>query len=273
MSQFEWLAETPISIQIDQCVLEAVCYGPSPQVTPVIVLLHEGLGCVALWRDFPRRLSIATGCGVFVYSRAGYGLSDPVTLPRPLDYMTREATSVLPEVLDSIGAEKTLLLGHSDGASIAAIYPGEIADHRIRGLVLIAPHFFTEAMQLTAIAEAKVQYQNSTLKSALSKYHKNVDNAFYGWNDVWLDPEFRSWNISDSIEYWRIPVLALQGVDDQYGTIAQLDVMLHRSYCPVEIELIDDCEHSPHAQQTDITVNLISGFVGRLLEAELVSVV
>ena len=174
-------------------------------------MLHEGLGCVALWRDFPRRLAAATGFGVFAYSRAGYGQSDPVPLPRPLDYMTREARETLPELLDAIGLRRGVLLGHSDGASIAAIYAGSVEDFRVRGLVLMAPHFFTEKGGLASIAAAREAYATSDLRAKLAKYHRDVDNAFRGWNDAWLDPGFKAWNIADAIDYLRVPALGDSG--------------------------------------------------------------
>ena len=171
--------------------LEAIAYGPPPGSAPTIVMLHEGLGCVALWRDFPRKLAAATGWGVFAYSRAGYGQSDPVDLPRPLDYMSREATLSLPEVLDAVGFARGILLGHSDGASIAAIYAGDRSDARVEGLVLMAPHLFTEAPGLASIAEAKEAYATGDLRAKLARYHAHVDVAFYGWNGAWLDPKLQ----------------------------------------------------------------------------------
>ena len=166
-------------------------------------MLHEGLGCTALWRDFPRQLTEATGFGVFAFSRAGYGQSDAAELPRPLDYMTREAIDVLPQVLDAIGFERGILLGHSDGASIAAIYAGSVEDFRVRGIVLMAPHFFTEPMGLAEIAKAKIAYEQSDLRAKMAKYHKDPDNAFHGWNDAWLHPQFKQWNIAEVIDYLK----------------------------------------------------------------------
>ena len=196
-----WNTDALMRIRAGGADLEAVCIGPSPSEAPTIVMLHEGLGCVGLWRDFPDRLAEATGHGVFVYSRRGYGASQPCALPRPLDYMTREAMDVLPDVLTEIGLQRGILLGHSDGASIAAIYAGSIQDHRIRGLVLMAPHFFTEPMGLAAIAKTKEAYETGNLRAKLAAYHADVDNAFRGWNDAWLDPAFAKWNIEDVIAY------------------------------------------------------------------------
>ena len=217
-----------------------------------------------LWRDLPDRLAAATGRGVFAYSRAGYGHSDPVELPRPLDYMTREAIEVLPAVLDAIGLRHGVLLGHSDGASIITIYAGSVQDHRIRGLVLMAPHFFAEPMGLRAIAEARRAYETGKLRERLARHHRNVDAAFRGWNDAWLDPGFRAWNIEDCIDYIRVPVLAIQGKDDQYGTGAQIEALAERLQAPLETVMLDDCGHAPFIDQPGLTLDAISAFIARL---------
>src|SRR5215472_1059617 len=168
-------------LRVGDSDLEYRMIGPSPDEAPTIVMLHEGLGAAALWGDFPDRLQAATGTGVFVYSRAGYGASSPVTLPRPLDYMHREALDVLPILLDAIGFRRGLLLGHSDGASIAAIYAGGVQDHRIGAVALIAPHFVTEEMGLAAIAETRRAYETTNLREKLARWHRDVDNTFHGW--------------------------------------------------------------------------------------------
>src|ERR1700684_102785 len=206
-------------LHIGDSDLEYRLIGPMPADAPTIVMLHEGLGSAALWGDFPDRLQAATGMGVFVYSRAGYGASTSVTLPRPLDYMSREALDVLPVLLDTIGFARGVLLGHSDGASIAAIHAGGSNDHRVPGVVLIAPHFIVEEISLASIAEIRKTYETTDLRSKLARWHQNVDNAFYGWNDAWLDPDFRRWDISEYLAYIRVPVAMLQGDDDQYGTL------------------------------------------------------
>ena len=171
---------------------------------------------------------------------------------RALDYMTREAVVCLPQIIAAAGLQKIILLGHSDGASIAAIYAGSVEDHRVRGLILMAPHFFTEAMGLTSIADAKVAYENTNLAARMSKYHKNPDNTFYGWNDSWLHTDFKNWNITDVIDYIRSPVLAIQGREDQYGTTARLKLW-KPNYMPPDIELLEDFKHSPFgAARSDI---------------------
>src|SRR5471030_2667825 len=194
--------------------LEYRMIGPRPDQAPTLVLLHEGLGCVGLWGDFPEKLQAATGTGVFVYSRAGYGQSSPVKLPRPLTYMHDEAREILPRLLDAIGFQRGLLLGHSDGASIAALYAGTHQDHRVGGLVLIAPHFITEDSGIASIVEARKAYETGDLRAKLTRWHADVGNAFMGWNSAWLDPDFRKWDITEFLAYIRVPVLIVQGEDD-----------------------------------------------------------
>lgn len=244
--------------------LEGRCWGPAPDTAPTLVLLHEGLGSAGLWKDFPEKLADRTGYGVFAYSRAGYGGSDPVELPRPLDYMTREAIDVLPHVLDAIGFQRGVLLGHSDGASIAALYAGTIEDFRIRGLCLISPHFFTEPSGLAAIAEAKLQYETGELRERLARHHGDVDNAFRGWNDAWLDPRFKAWNIEEAIAYIRVPVLAIQGDRDQYGTLAQIDALRNELYSPLDAKIFIGGKHAPHLERPDETVDVVADFLATL---------
>jgi pimeloyl-ACP methyl ester carboxylesterase len=264
MTAFSWTEGARRDLIAGNKRLEATAYGPPPHEAPTIVMLHEGLGCVALWRDFPAALAAVTGCGVFAYSRAGYGGSDPVALPRPLDYMQGEARSSLPKVLDAIGLERGILLGHSDGASIAAIYAGEHNDPRIAGLVLMAPHLFTEAMGLASIAAAREAYETRDLKPKLAKYHAHVDCAFRGWNDAWLDPGFEAWNIEDYVARWRVPALVIQGVDDQYGTLAQVRAIEARSPMPVQSLVLDACRHAPQADQPEATLDAIARFIASL---------
>ncbi|HEY5380294.1 MAG TPA: alpha/beta hydrolase [Pseudolabrys sp.] len=247
--------------------LEYRMIGPRPADAPTIVMLHEGLGCVGLWGDFPDKLQKATGCGVFVYSRAGYGQSSPVKLPRPLTYMHDEARDVLPKLLDDIGLQRGLLFGHSDGASIAAIYAGTHQDHRVGGLILMAPHFFTEDMGLAAIAEAKKAYETTDLKPKLARWHKDPDNTFRGWNDAWLDPQFRQWDITEQLAYIRVPVLIVQGADDQYGTVKQIEIAERECYCPVEVALLPGAKHSLQREAPEATIEAASDFVARVLRA------
>ncbi|HEY9454020.1 MAG TPA: alpha/beta hydrolase [Bradyrhizobium sp.] len=247
--------------------LEYRMLGPRPDAAPTLVLLHEGLGCVGLWNDFPEKLQQATGCGVFVYSRAGYGQSSPVPLPRPLTYMHDEARDALPKLLDEIGFRRGLLIGHSDGASIAAIYAGSHQDHRVGGLVLIAPHFFTEDSGIASIEEARKAYETGDLRVRLSRWHADVDNAFKGWNGAWLDPGFREWDITGELAYIRVPVLIVQGEADQYGTVKQIEVAQQECYCPVEVALMPGARHSPQREAQEATLKAITAFVVRVVEA------
>jgi pimeloyl-ACP methyl ester carboxylesterase len=268
MTAFPWIAGVRGDALAAGKRLEAVAYGPAPAEASTIIMLHEGLGCVALWRDFPQKLAAATGWGVFAYSRAGYGGSEPIDLPRPLDYMSREARASLPAVIEAIGFRRGVLLGHSDGASIAAIHAGEHSDERIQGLVLMAPHLFTEEAGLASIAEARRAYETGDLRAKLAKYHAHVDIAFRGWNGTWLDPGFKAWNIEDVVGRWRVPALIIQGADDQYGTLAQVRSIEARSPAPVESLVLEACRHSPQIDQPEATLNAIASFCAKLAKAE-----
>jgi pimeloyl-ACP methyl ester carboxylesterase len=252
-------------LKIGASDLEYRMIGPAPDDAPTIVMLHEGLGCVGLWGDFPDRLAAATGAGLFVYSRAGYGASTKVELPRPLDYMHIEALEVLPKLLDQIGFRRGLLVGHSDGASIAAIYAGGVADHRVRGVAMIAPHFIVEDISVRSIAEIRKAYETTDLRSKLARWHGDVDNAFHGWNGAWLDPEFRRWDIAEYLAYIRVPVAILQGADDQYGTMRQIEIAREECYCPVDVTVVPGAGHSPHRDAPGATLDAISEFAGRIL--------
>src|SRR5579872_2830626 len=231
--------------------LEYRMIGLRPNQAPTLVMLHEGLGCVGLWGDFPDKLAEVTGAGVFVYSRAGYGQSSPVTLPRPLSYMHEEAGGTLPRLLDAIDFRRGLLIGHSDGASIAAIYAGTHQDHRVGGLVLMAPHFFTEDEGIASIMEAKKAYETGNLRARLAHWHADVDIAFNGWNGAWLDPDFRRWDITEQLAYIRVPILIVKGEDDQYGSARQIEVAREECYCPVEVALLPGARHSPQRDTPD----------------------
>ena len=245
--------------------LEYRMIGPRPDAAPTIVMLHEGLGCVGLWGAFPEQLAAATGAGVFVYSRAGYGNSSPAALPRPLSFMDEEALDVLPRVLAAIGFQRGILFGHSDGASIATIYAGSVQDHRVRGLVLMAPHFFTEAMGLTEIRRAGEAFEAGILRDKLKRWHADVDGAFRSWIEPWLNPDFQKWDITEALGYIRVPILILQGAEDQYGTLKQVDAAKEECFCPVEVAILPGARHSPHRDAPVATLDAVAGFINRLL--------
>jgi len=228
-------------------------------------MLHEGLGSVGLWGSFPDEIAAATGAGVFVYSRAGYGKSSPGKLPRTTAFMHEEACDVLPRVLAAIGFQRGLLLGHSDGASIAAIYAGSVQDHRIRGLVLIAPHFFTEEIGLSEIRRASEMFAAGALRDKLKRWHADVDCAFRSWSEPWLDPNFRNWDITEALGYIRVPILIVQGEDDQYGTIKQIEAAKEECFCPVETLVLPGIRHVPQREAPELTLSAVADFINRLL--------
>jgi pimeloyl-ACP methyl ester carboxylesterase len=257
-----------LSFAINNLRIEAAWHGPRPDEAPTLVLLHEGLGCVALWKDFPAALAERTGCGVFVYSRPGCGASDPVPLPRSLNYMHEEA-ALLPAGLDAAGVNKCILVGHSDGASIATIHAGSRQDFRVRALALFAPHFFVEEMTTASIGETKRAYEQGDLRGRLARYHQHVDAAFYGWAEPWL--AFRGWSIEEELAHVRVPILILQGRDDQYGSAAQIERAREVAYCPVEAVLLERCAHSPHLDRPAATLDAVADFVARVREHERLS--
>jgi len=232
-----------------------------PLEGPTLVFLHEGLGSLGLWRDFPRRLVEETGLGAFVYSRAGYGKSDPAPLPRPVRYMHDEA-ALLPTILAEAGIKEPILVGHSDGASIAIIYAGQ--GNGARALILEARHVFTEEGGLQSIARMRESYRTTDLREKLSRWHANVDAAFNGWNGAWLDPEFRKWNLEEFLPRIEQPVLIVQGKDDEYGTIKQVEA-IQRGANHVQSLLLDDCGHSPHRDQPEKTLEAMARFIRSVL--------
>ena len=226
---------------------------------PTIVMLHEGLGSLTHWRDFPARLAERTGCSTFVYSRYGYGNSDRLAEKRPVDYMHREGELVLPALLHQMGIEKPVLLGHSDGASIAIIFAGKYPD-AARALILEAPHVFVEDVSLSSIARAKTAYETTDLGRKLGRYHAHPDETFWGWNDIWLDPRFRSWNIEAYLTAIRCPVLVIQGEEDEYGTARQWEAIQAR-IPRAEVLLLPNCGHAPHRDQCEATLAQIANFL------------
>lgn len=239
--------------------LEYRCWGDAPRDGRAIVLLHEGLGCVALWKGFPEALSEALGLPVLAYSRAGYGGSEADDLPRPLDWMTQEA-AVLPEVLEAFGVNAPILVGHSDGATIAAIAAGTLLRQSVFAVVLMAPHFFTEKVGLAEIARADAAFEASDMALRMGKYHCDPKATFRGWADAWLSPGFRDWNVEDVLDGTRAPVLVVQGRFDQYGTLAQVEAVRKR-VLHAEVLILEDCKHVPHLERGEDVVRVVRNFV------------
>ena len=252
-------------LDLDPMRLEYRMIGPRPDAAPTVVMLHEGLGSVSLWGSFPEDLASATGAGVFAYSRAGYGKSPVGKLPRATSFLNEEACEVLPRVLDAIGFQRGLLLGHSDGASIATIYAGSVQDHRVRGLVLMAPHFFTEQTGLNEIRRAGKSFASGALREKLMRWHDDVDSAFRSWNEPWLDPAFEKWDITETLGYIRVPILIVQGENDQYGTLKQIEAAQQECYCPVETAILPGIRHVPYREAPELTLKTVADFIGRLL--------
>jgi len=241
--------------------LETVRYGGDP-ARPAIVMLHEGLGSISLWRDVPQRLCERTRCTVVAYSRYGYGRSDVLREKREPDYMHHEGEVVLPALLAQVEIECPILFGHSDGASIALIFAGAYPG-ALRALVLEAPHVFVEDVSVRSIAEAKTAYAATDLPAKLGRHHAEPDATFAGWNDIWLDPRFRDWNISRFAEHVRVPVLLIQGEADEYGTTAQLDAIV--ACIPgTETVMVPGAGHSPHRDAPELVIERVAAFVERL---------
>ncbi len=245
--------------------LEYRMIGPRPDAAPTLVLLHEGLGSVSMWGDFPERLQASTGAGVFVYSRQGYGQSSPATLPRKLDFMHIEARETLPRVLQAIGFKRGLLVGHSDGASIAAIYTGSVQDHRISGAVLMAPHFIVEDVTSASIVAVRKAYDTTDLRARLARHHADPDATVHGWTDVWLNNDFRRWDLTEELSYIRVPLLIVQGEDDPFGTMRQTEIALEECHCPVEVLVLPNTRHVPHREAPAATLEAVTRFVRGLL--------
>ena len=234
---------------------------PSLEDKPCLVFLHEGLGCTAMWKDFPVLVSRETGCPALVFSRFGYGRSDPSPLPWKLNYMHREALCILPDVLAAASIKDYILIGHSDGGSIGIIFSGSPHATGLRGLITEAAHVFCEQISVDSIYQAKINYEQGPLRRALEKYHgENTENAFRGWNDVWLNPRFMHWNIEKYLKHIRVPMLAIQGSDDQYGTLRQLEA-IEAKVGNVVTRRIAHCKHSPHFEQPDIVLDHMVRFI------------
>ena len=230
---------------------------------PTLILLHEGLGSLAMWRDFPARLAHATGCRTVTYSRWGYGRSDRFPGPRDPRYMHREALDELPALRAALAIDDPVLVGHSDGASIALIHTGS-RRWKVRGLILEAPHVFVEDVSIAGIEEAKHAYESDDLKRRLARYHADVEGVFRGWNDIWLSAAFRDWNIEEYLPGVNCPVLAIQGIDDQYGTVAQVNAVARGVKGSFEKLLLEDCMHAPHRDQEADSLAAMAGFLAAL---------
>jgi len=233
--------------------------GRKPHATE-LVFLHEGLGSISHWRDFPARVAAATGHPAVVYSRYGSGNSDLLEEPRTVSFMHDEGLKALPELLAKLKVEEPILIGHSDGGSIALIYAG--VHNRVRGLVLLAPHVFVEDLSVKSIAEAKVKFEKTTnLSEKLARHHRDAARTFWGWNDIWLHPDFRRWNIEEYLPRITCPILVIQGLDDEYGTMAQPEAIARQSRGPVEILRLAKCRHSAHRDQPEAALDAITQFV------------
>jgi pimeloyl-ACP methyl ester carboxylesterase len=233
---------------------------------PVIVFLHEGLGSLTTWRDFPHHVAQATGCSTLTYSRFGHGHSDPLEAPRRVDFMHEEALQALPELLDRLGVKLPILLGHSDGGSIALIYAGG-SGRPVSGLIVMAPHVKVEDVSVKSVRETKRIFEVTELREKLARHHADPEATFRGWNDIWLDPGFRDWNIEEFLPRIACPILAIQGEDDEYGTMEQVD-RIARLAADVDLVKLQDCGHFPHRDQPEAVINAIVRFVGRIDPAQ-----
>ncbi len=246
--------------------IEYAWVGVTDPLAPVMVFLHEGLGSLALWKDFPHELASTTGFRGLVFSRWGYGQSSPRPhdLRWPVDFMHQQAYDFLPAFFEAIGidtlADPPWLFGHSDGGTIALLYASAYPS-RTAGLIVAAPHIFVETICTDSIAEARQAYLNTDLPQKLGRYHADPDSAFWGWNNIWLDPAFKSWNIEAELASIRCPVLAVQGYDDEYGTMAQIDGIAAR-VPQTKLVKLSQCGHSPHRDQPQALFQAVSSFLG-----------
>lgn len=239
--------------------------GGDPSLPP-LVFLHEGLGSVELWRGFPDAVAQATGQRTLVFSRHGHGWSDALVAPRPADFMDREALVTLPAVLEATGTEDPILVGHSDGASIALIHAADPST-RVVAVVALAPHVFVEPKALAGGREAVRAFHESDLADRMAKYHRDPESTFRAWSETWLSPGFRSWNIEDRLGGIDCPLLVIQGSEDEYGTSAQIDAIEREVAGPVETLWLDGCRHSPHLDRPEETLAATAAFIRRVREA------
>ncbi|MBT6309640.1 MAG: alpha/beta hydrolase [Rhodospirillaceae bacterium] len=243
--------------------LEYYWTAPHDGDSPALVFLHEGLGSAGLWRGFPAQLTAETGLPALVYSRYGYGGSDVLAGPRNVDYMHVEAQEALPVIRDALDLDDVILVGHSDGASIALIHA---AQHPVRGLILEAPHLFVEDESIAGIEDAKAAYETTDLSDRIARRHTDGEATFRGWNDIWLSPAFRDWNIEEYLPAITCPTLVIQGVDDEYGTEAQPATIGRESSGPVDAVMVPDCGHAPHRDATEGVLDVMADFANALTD-------
>lgn len=232
---------------------------------PTLIFLHEGLGCADMWKDFPKKLSRDTGCPSLIFSRPGYGRSDPSPLPWKINFMHKQALKRLPEIIQKAKIKDYILIGHSDGGSISIIFAGSPYAEGLRGLITEAAHVFCEQITVECIQQAKINYEQHDLKQGLEKYHGiNTHNAFRGWNDAWLNPRFMNWNIEKYLNRIQVPMLAIQGENDPYGTIKQIE-SISRGVKNIQPCVMGGCRHSPHLEQPQKTLSTMTRFIQKIL--------
>jgi pimeloyl-ACP methyl ester carboxylesterase len=262
-------AALPAASQRGPLTIEYQWLNAERATAPIALFLHEGLGSIAMWRDWPQQLCDRLGMRGLVYSRPGYGRSTP--RPRdvkwPVDFMAHQARDVLPALLDALGIEdeerrRMWLVGHSDGGSISLLYASAFPK-LLRGAIVIAPHVFVEEISVRSISQAKLAYEQTDLRKKLSRYHADVDSAFYGWNDIWLDPAFKAWNIVRELGSIECPLLAVQAHDDHYGTMAQIDAIA-RAVKGTQLCKLHQGGHSPHREAPQALSDAVVSFVERI---------
>ncbi len=242
--------------------LEYTWFGPGPDQAPTLVFLHEGLGCAALWHDFPARLAERTGCGALVFSRSGYGGSEGCELPRPVRFMHDEGLTVMPALFEAVGIRRAFLIGHSDGGSIALIFAGGLRPKPVLGLITLAAHVYCETLTRQSIEKIGREFNHGPLRAALQKYHgSNTDGAFWGWHDVWLHPDFVHWNIEDYLPRIAVPILAVQGENDVYGTPGQVRSIEEKAGAGAEVLLMQGCGHAPHKDMPEVVLAAMATFI------------
>lgn len=255
------MSELRVNMTAADRSVEVLWIPPRAAGRPTLVLLHEGLGSIGLWRDFPQALAERTGLAVLAWSRYGYGKSEVLDGPRRPDYLHREAMEALPELLEAFNIEEPILVGHSDGASIAIIHAGSGLSEP-RKLVLIAPQVFLRESNIAGIRGIVETFRTTDLKSRMAAYHHDPERTFFGWADVWLSPEFRDWNIEDSLPRIRAPALVIQGRGDEYSGIEQVEAIEKgMTGAPATRLILDDCRHSPHFDQREKVLSAIAEFL------------